>query len=103
MHYFLCIACVSAQCSQTPWTLARWAPLSMGFSREKYWSGLLFPSPGDLPDPGTESVSPASPALAEIVFTTSTTWDSLCIKRIFIYYFFGHVAQLADFSSPIKN
>ena len=36
------------------------APLSMGFPRQEYWSGLLFPSPGDLPDPGTE---PASPAL----------------------------------------
>ena len=36
------------------------APLSMGFPRQEYWSGLLFPSPGDLPDPGTEPVSPAS-------------------------------------------
>ena len=38
----------------TPWTVARQAPLSMGFSRLEYWSGLPFPSPGDLPDPGTE-------------------------------------------------
>ena len=38
----------------TPWTLARQVPLSMGFSRQEYWSGLPFPSPGDLPDPGTE-------------------------------------------------
>ena len=36
----------------TPWTVARQAPLSMGFSRQEYWSGLPFPSPGDLPDPG---------------------------------------------------
>ena len=35
----------------TPWTVARQAPLSVGFSREEYWSGLPFPSPGDLPDP----------------------------------------------------
>ena len=38
----------------TPWTVARQAPLSIGFSRKEYWSGLPFPSPGDLPDPGIE-------------------------------------------------
>ena len=38
----------------TPWTVAYQASLSMGFSRQGYWSGLLFPSPGDLPDPGIE-------------------------------------------------
>ena len=43
----------------TPWTVARQAPLSMGFSRQEYWSGLPFPSPGDLPNPGIESMSPA--------------------------------------------
>ena len=43
-----------------PWTVACRAPLSMGFSRQEYWSGLPFPSPGDLPDPG---IKPASPAL----------------------------------------
>ena len=42
----------------TPWTVAYQAPLSMGFSRQEYWSGLPFPSPGDLPDPGIESRSP---------------------------------------------
>ena len=42
----------------TPWTVACQAPLSMGFSRQEYWSGLPFPSPGDLPDPGIEPRSP---------------------------------------------
>ena len=42
-----------------PWTRARQAPLSMGFLRPEYWSGLPFPSPGDLPDPGIEPMSPA--------------------------------------------
>ena len=42
----------------TPWTIAYQAPLSMGFSRLEYWSGLPFPSPGDLPDPGIEPRSP---------------------------------------------
>ena len=41
-----------------PWTVAHQAPLSMGFSRQEYWSGLPFPSPGDLPNPGMEPVSP---------------------------------------------
>ena len=43
----------------TPWTVAYQASLSMGFSRQEYWSGLPFPSPGDLPDPGIELGSPA--------------------------------------------
>ena len=42
----------------TPWTVAHQAPLSIEFSRQEYWSGLLFPSPGDLPDPGIEPRSP---------------------------------------------
>ena len=44
----------------TPWTVAYQAPPSMGFSRQEYWSGLPFPSPGDLPDPG---IKPRSPTL----------------------------------------
>ena len=42
----------------TPWTVAYQASLSMGFSRQEYWSGVPFPSPGDLPDPGIEPRSP---------------------------------------------
>ena len=45
----------------TPWTIARQAPLSLGFSWQEYWSGLPFPSPGDLTNPGTEPDCPASP------------------------------------------
>ena len=44
-------------------TVAHQAPLSMGLFRQEYWSGLPFPSPGDLPDPGIEAMSPVSPAL----------------------------------------
>ena len=47
----------------TPWTLACQAPLSMEFSRQEYWNGLPFPSPGAFPDPGIKPVSPVSPAL----------------------------------------
>ena len=52
----------------TPWTVAGQAPLSMGFPRQEYWSGLPFPSPGDLPDPGIKSISPVAPALASSSF-----------------------------------
>ena len=45
--------------SAIPWTIAHEAPLSAGLSRQEYWKGLPFPSPGDFPDPGIESRSPA--------------------------------------------
>ena len=62
----------------TLWIVAHQALLSMGFSREEYWSGLPCPPPGDLPDPGIEPVSLASPALAGGFFATSTTWEATC-------------------------
>ena len=51
-------------CSVTPWTVAHQVPLSMESSRQEYWSGLPFPQPGDLPDPGIEPASLMSPELA---------------------------------------
>ena len=51
---------LSCICFVTPWTVAHQAPLSMGFPRQEYWSGLPFPIPGDLLDPG---IKPASPVL----------------------------------------
>ena len=54
----------------TAWTVARQAPLSMGFSRQEHWIGLPFPPPGDLPDSGIEPMSPLYPALASRFFTT---------------------------------
>ena len=54
----------------TPWTAAYKAPQSMGFSRQEYWSGLSFPSPGDLPDPGIE---PRSPELEADTLTSEPT------------------------------
>ena len=52
-----------------PGNVAHLAPLSMGFSRQEYWSELPFPTPGDLPDPRIELASPVSPALAGRFFT----------------------------------
>ena len=60
----------------TLWAAALQAHLSLGFSRQEYWSGVPFPPPGDPPDPGIEPPSLASPALAEGLFTTSATWEA---------------------------
>ena len=62
--------------SETLWTVACQAPLSMGFSRQEYWSELPYPPPGDLPKPGTEPMSFMFPALAGRFFTTRTTWEN---------------------------
>ena len=63
-----------------PWTVAHQDPLSMGFSRREYWSGLPCPSPGDLPDPGIKPVFLTSPSLAGWFFTISTPWQWKCSK-----------------------
>ena len=62
----------------TPWTVARQAHLSIGFLRQDYWSGLPFPSPGDLLD--TE-IKPTSPALASGFFTTEPLWKPLSTSK----------------------
>ena len=66
----MCTRSVMSDSLQTPWTVAHQVPLSMGFPRQEYWSGLPFPPPGDLPDPRVECVSAPSLALAERLFTT---------------------------------
>ena len=64
----------------TPWAVASQTPVSMEFSRQKFWSGLLVPSPGDLPNPGTEPTSFASPALAGRFFTPAPPEKRLASK-----------------------
>ena len=61
----------------TLWTGAHQAPLSVGFSRQEYWSELVRPPPGDLPNPGIKGASLMSPALAGGLFTTSATWEAV--------------------------
>ena len=58
-YVLLCSRQVMSSSFVTPWTVALQAPLSMEFPRQEYWSVLLFPSPGDLPNPGTELMYPA--------------------------------------------
>ena len=60
----------------TPWTVVCLDPLPMEFSSQRYWSGVLFPTPGDLPYPGIEPRSLVSPALASGFFTTNATWEN---------------------------
>ena len=61
------VLCSVTSDSETPWTVAGQVPLSMGFSRQEYWSELPFPTPEDLPNPG---IKPKSPALAGGFFTS---------------------------------
>ena len=80
----MCVCALShVRLSETPWTVTYQASLSMGFPRQEYWCKLPFPSPGDLPDPGVEHMSPASPALAGGFFTTEPLGKPLC-KRMMI-------------------
>ena len=65
----------------TPWTVDNQALLSRGLPRQEYWSGLPFPPPGDLPDPGIKCVSPASPALAGRFLTTEPPGKSNVTER----------------------
>ena len=60
----------------TPWTVTCQTPLSLGFSRQEYWSGWPQPPPGHLPDPGIEPASLPSPTLASGFFFTSATWKA---------------------------
>jgi len=79
------LSCFSrVQLFVTPWIVVHQASPSMGFSRQEYWSGLPFPLPGNLPDPGMESRSPAPPALAGRFFTTSATWEALLVLCFFL-------------------
>ena len=77
----LCLCMLSHFCHvwlfATLWIVTHQAPLSMGFSKQEYWSGLPCPPPGDFPNPGIEHTSLVLPALAGGFFTTSATWEAL--------------------------
>ena len=91
LHIFRACVCVLScficvQLFVTLWTVAHQAPLSLGFSRWEYWRRLLFPSPGDPPDPEIEPASPGSPAL-QAVFNHWATEEIL----------WGHVEGYSDY------
>ena len=68
----------------TLWTAARQVSLSMGFSRQEYWSGLPCPPPGDRPNPGIKPMSLMPPALTGGFFTTSATWEAIKVQLLLL-------------------
>ena len=74
--------------------------LFMEFSRQEYWSGLLFPSPGDLPE---QEIEPESPALADVFFTTSATWEALYDPAILLLAVFPREMKTCSHSGLHSN
>ena len=73
------------------WAVAHSSSLSTGFSQQAYWSGLPFPPPGDLPNPGIQPAYLMSPALAAGLFTTSVIWEA---HRFHIYALIYNISVL---------
>ena len=95
VHIYMCVYVWSlshVQLFETPWTIAFQTPLSRGFSRQEYWSGLPFSPPGNLPNPG---IKPMSPALAGGFFTTEPPG-----KPVSTYI---HTDTMMEYCSIIKN
>ena len=85
-----------------PMDVARQAPLSMGFSRQECWSGLPFPPPGDLLDPGIKPASLMSPALAGGFFNTRAIWEALLFFPVSSCKM-GHIANSSHGSYPYNS
>ena len=98
--YYGCWLCVLSRvwCSVTPWNVARKVPLLMEFFRQGYWSGLSFPSPEDLPNPGTELESLAFPVLAGRFLTNCATWVLIHFSRVQLFVTLWTIALLAPLS-----
>ena len=94
--YIICVhACVLSCFScvwffAALWTVAHQPSLSVGFSRQKYWSGLVCPPLGNLPEPGIEPKSLTSPTLADRFFTTSATWETH-ILYVYMYMYIVYI------------
>ena len=82
MHLFILSHFNNVQCFATLWTVAHQVPLSLEFPKQEHWSGLPFPSPENLPDPGIKLASLMSPALASRFFTTNATWEALLYVHV---------------------
>ena len=82
LSVYVCVHTQSCLTLCDSWTVAQQAPPSVGFSKQEYYSELPFPTPGDLPDPGIEPTSLASPALAGRFFTTESPTQSYTSDKI---------------------
>ena len=102
-------ACVLSHFSRVwhlaaPWTQAHQVPLSMGFSRQEYWSGLLCPLPGDLFNPGIKPMSLMSPALAGMCLTNSAMWEAIYIYiHIYIIQYLVKPKVLLSITKLLSN
>ena len=88
-----------SDCFVTPWAVAHQAPLSMGFSRQEYWSRLSFPPPGNLLDQGIE---PLSPALAGELFTTEPPGKPMLLSYSAAYFKLVILALLKSFNKILS-
>ena len=98
VYSLYCVHAKSPLSCVTPWTVAHQGPLSMGFTRQEYWSGLLCIPPGYLPDQGIEPVSLTSRALADGFFTTSITWKAhsfiIQLQNIWLVLFYKKIVYV---------
>ena len=90
---------IRVQLFATLWAVVCQASLSMGFSRQGYWSGLPCLPPGDLPNPGIEPASLTSPALASGFFTTNITWEAQRVTYMHINETFLYSVKIQSLSS----
>ena len=81
IYIYILLSCSVVSDCVTPWTVAHQAPLSMEFSRQEYWSKLLFSTPGDLSDPGIEPVSLTPPLIGRQIPYYCITWET----HIYVY------------------
>ena len=105
-----CLALSHAQLFATPWTVAHQAPLSMGFPRRKYCSGLPFPSPGDNPNPGMKAVSPVlastgkpSSTTNHIYFFQSTMSMFLPFQNLHLFIMFPLLIPTLHSRPPLSS
>ena len=103
LHAWVLICFSHVQLFVTPWNVACQAPLSMGFSRQEYWSRLPCPPPGDFPDPGIKPESLMSPALAGGFFTTSATWEYIKEWNFSIYNKHGGIWRALCWVKPVRQ
>ena len=100
---------VAKSCSifVTPWTVACQTPLSLGFSRLEYWNGLTLPSLGDLPNPGTDSPSPAQQVDSFATVSSEQTDKILNSVKYLIYVkislFFAKICHYREVSGKVKH
>ena len=110
--FILCVCAQLVTCVwlfATPWTIAHQTLLSMVFSRQEYWSGLPFPTPGDLPNPGIKPMSSVSPTLSGRFFTTVPPgkpvassylgYNDLLLCSLVVH----HVSDYSDWGSKIVS